>query len=74
MKINIINEVITDPEKATDYIKEFMKSLGQEFETGFVQTNTRTIKFNEMSDEDALFVANQLQSMASEASKRRNTK
>jgi len=75
MRISHINETITDPEKARSWVKDFMKSLGKDFETGFVNTNEqRTIHFNDMSDEDAVFVANQLQGWTAEAAKNRANK
>lgn len=74
MKISHIQQVISEPENAREYIKEFMHSLGKEHKTGFVDTNERRINFSDMTDEDAVFVANQFQTWTAEAAKNRGLK
>lgn len=60
--------VINDPVEAREYIKKFSQRLGREIE--YVETATRRIGFATMSDEDAVFVANELQNMGIEAAKK----
>lgn len=74
MKISTINKVIENPQEARDWIKQFMRDLGKDHETGFVDTPSRRIHFNDMSDDDALFVANELQGWTAEAAKQRGMK
>lgn len=70
MQINLINTVISDPKKARAYIKQFCKDFGKEIT--YVDTPSRRIEFEVMTDEDAIFVANELQNMTSEAVKQRS--
>lgn len=74
MKISRINKIIENPQEARDYIRQFMRDLGKDYYGGFVETNTRKILFIDMTDEDAIFVANQFQGMTAEAEKNRNTR
>lgn len=74
MKISHINETITDPVKAREFIKQFMSDLGKDHKTGFVNTNERRINFSDMTDEDAVFVANSFQTWTAEAAKNRRIK
>lgn len=57
------------PKEARAYIKNFSKHTVPGAE--YVDTATRRIHFNDMSDEDALFVANDLIRIENEAAQRR---
>jgi len=71
MKISHINEAITDPIKAREYIKEFMESLHKDHETGFVETPSRKIEFKTMTDDEAVYVANEFQNWTAEGAMQR---
>lgn len=71
MKKTYLRSIIDDPKEAREYIKDFYRKLGREPETGFVDTNERRIDFVNMTDDDAIFVANQFASMRSEAGRRK---
>lgn len=67
MLIKTINAIITDSTKARMYIKKFSKDFGKRID--YVNTPSRRIEFATMNDEDAIFVANELQMVTSEAAK-----
>lgn len=69
MKIKHIQEAITDPAKARAYIKDFYSVVGKSVDSGFVETNSRRIEFATMTDDDAVFVASQFQSLTAEVAR-----
>ena len=69
MQINKLNPIITDAKKARGYIKQFSKDLGRQID--YVDTPSRRIVFKTMSDDDAIFIANEFQAMTSQALKER---
>ena len=73
MKISTINPVITDAKEARDYINKFCQTFSESEDKmiTYVDTPTRRIDLIGMTDEDALFVANEFQNMTAEAAKRR---
>lgn len=71
MKISHINEAITDPAKARTYIIEFMDSLHKDHATGFVDTPSQRIYFKDMSDDQAVFIANEFLGWTAEGAKQR---
>ncbi len=71
MKISHINKAITDPVKARAYIIEFMNSLHKDHDTGFVETPSRKIEFKTMTDDEAIYVANEFQNWTAEGAMRR---
>lgn len=72
MQIKTINAVITDAKKARAYIKKFEKAFGKKID--YVDTPKRRLHLNSMTDDDAIFIANEFQKMTSEAAKQRGIK
>lgn len=69
----MIFTLIEDAKEARKYIDDFIKSFGRDI--SYIETSKgRKIEFETMDNSDAIWVANQFQSMVSEADMNRKRK